>query len=466
MTTHSRQGGVLFAVAATQFAAPFMISAVGVALPVIGHELQASGVALSLVESVFLGVNAMSLLVFGRASDLMGRNWMFNVGLVLFCLSTIVLGLSPTIHFMIGLRAVQALGGAMQVSTGLAIVMDEYPPEERGRVLGIALACVYLGLSTGPFMGGYVVDILGWRWLFFLGVIPCLVALVLSARALKWDRRPMEAPFDYAGAVASMAAIGLLLVGGASMDTPYGLPLLGGALVALVIFLRVESRRKSPLLDLGMFAGNVDFSFGNLLQFLNYSATFGLTFLMSLFLQLGHGMTPLHAGTILVAQPLVQSVLTPLCGRLADRCPPEPLVSVGMLLSMVGLGWASTFDGGTSMVSVVVMLALMGLGTALFVSPNMKTIMDSVPPKSYGVATAVTGQMRIIGMTVSMVAISVAISIFVGDRVLDASVFDHFNRVMRVVLGVACIIGGVGMLLSLIASRRSRRRTRDGAGTE
>lgn len=464
MTTRDRRRGVLFAVAATQFAAPFMISSVGVVLPVIGRDLQASGVALSMVESVFLGVSAMCLLVFGRASDLMGRNWIFTTGLIIFCLSTIILGFSPSIHAMIGIRALQALGGAMQVSTGLAILMDQYPREERGRVLGITLACIYMGLSIGPFMGGYVAEVLGWRWLFFLGVIPCLAALVQAFRALKWDYRRLEVPFDYAGALASMVCIGLLLVGGANMDTVYGLPILAAALAALVVFLRIESRRENPLLDLGLFRGNADFSYGNLLQFLNYSATFGITFLMSLFLQLGHGMTPLHAGTILIVQPLVQSVLSPLCGRLADRYSPELLVTAGMLLAMAALGWAATFNADTSMLSVVVMLALMGMGIALFVSPNMKMIMDSVPPKSFGVATAVTGQMRIIGMTVSMVALSVAISIFVGDRVLDTDVFVPFNRAMKVVLGGGCILGAVGLILSLVVSRRSRGQARYGDG--
>ena len=464
MTEQGRQRGVLFAVAATQFAAPFMISSVGVVLPAIGQDFQASGVALSMVESVFLGVSAMCLLTFGRASDLMGRNWIFTTGLMIFCLSTILLGFSPTIHAMIGIRALQAMGGAMQVSTGLAILMDQYPREDRGRVLGITLACIYLGLSTGPFMGGYVAQVLGWRWLFFLGVIPCLAALAQAFRALKWDYRRLEVPFDYAGALASMAFIGLLLVGGANMDTAYGFLILAAALAALAVFLRIESRRENPLLDLGLFRGNADFSYGNLLQFLNYSATFGVTFLMSLFLQLGHGMTPLHAGTILIVQPLVQSVLSPLCGRLSDRFPPEPLVTAGMLLAMTGLGWAATFDASTSMPSVVVMLALMGLGTALFVSPNMKMIMDSVPPKSFGVATAVTGQLRIIGMTVSMVAISVAISILVGDRVLDGDAFVPFNRAMQVVLGGACAVGVLGAALSVAASQRKRRAARNVGG--
>lgn len=460
MTSTPQQRGVLFAVAATQFAAPFMISSVGVVLPVIGQDLQASGVALSLVESVFLGVHAMCLLAFGRASDLTGRNWIFNAGLALFCVSTIMLGFSPSIHVLIAIRALQALGGAMQVSTGLAILMDVFPAEERGRVLGISLACVYLGLSVGPFVGGYVAEIMGWRWLFFLCVIPCIAALAFSFRTLRWDYRATDVSFDYAGAAWSTVCIGLLLTGGANMDTPYGLPLFLGSLAALAVFLRIESRRENPLLDLGLFRGNADFSFGCLLQFLNFLACFGLTFLISLFLQLGHGMTPLEAGVVLVVQPLVQSVLAPVCGRLADHYPPEPLFTAGMVLTMIGLGWAATFDASTSMASVVAMLAVMGVGVALFGSPNMKAIMDSVQPKDFGVATAVTGQMRVIGMTSSMVAISMAISILVGDMVLDPSVFDHFNRAMRFILGGSCVVGGLSTVLAIVVIRRRNRAAR------
>ena len=449
----ARKWSVLFAVASSQFAAPFMLSSVGVVLPSIGLEFQADGVALSLVESVFLGVNAMCLLSFGRASDLMGRNWIFTLGLGIFTLATIALGLAQDIQTLIAIRAIQAFGGAMQVSTGLAILLEAFSSNERGKVLGIAMAFIYMGVSAGPFLGGYIAEVLGWRGLFFIGGIPCLLALALALRALKWDYFRPDVAFDYAGAFISMVSIGLLLFGGANADTTGGLIALFGFLATMALFIWHESRCSNPMLELDMFAGNAKFSIGNLLQFINFATTFGVGFLMSLYLQLGRGMSPAEAGTVLLVQPLTQTILSPVCGRLADRIDSEMLVAAGMLFCVAGVGWASTFDGSTSLVSIVGMLNVLGVGVASFASPNMKTIMQAISPKQYGVATAVTGQVRTVGMTASMVAISMAISFIVGDQVLDADSFTSFNQAMKLVLQGSCLVGALGMIVSLIVQR-------------
>lgn len=458
----SHKWAVLFAITTTQFAAPFMISAVGVALPVIGVEFQAHGVALSLVESVFLGVSAMCLLVFGRASDMMGRSAFFIVGLTIFSLSTFALGCVQSIESLIAVRAVQAVGGSMQVATGLAILFEVFPLEERGKALGVALAGVYLGVSAGPFVGGMITSFWGWRWVFFIGVVPCLVAWGLVVRALKNDFHRCDEPFDFIGSFLSMASIGLLVYGGANTDTPFGLFALGAALAVFGLFLLLESKRTHPLLDLSMFKGNPSFNAGNLVQFLNYSASFGITFLMSLYLQFGHGMTPAEAGRVLMIQPLIQSVLSPICGRLADRYPPKPLVSGGMFLSVIALGWASTFDAQTSMNAILAVLSIMGVGLAMFASPNMNMIMGTVQPNQYGIATAVTGQMRMFGMTFGMVAISIAISSTVGDTVLDTTAFSGFNRAMRLVLQGFFCIGIVGTAVSLFVRNRPVLAGQDG----
>jgi MFS family permease len=454
------KNSVLFAVSATQFAVPFMISAVGVILPGIGMEFKANGILLSLVESVFLGVNAMCLLGFGRASDLMGRNWIFTSGLCIFILSSVLLGFSPSIYAMIAIRALQALGGSMVLSTGLAILFGVFAREERGKALGTALACVYMGLSAGPFLGGHIADLLGWRGVFFAGVIPCLMALFFIIKALPWDYHASQTPFDFPGMVVSTLCVALLLYGGANVDSAGGLWALAGFIVVLALFLRLESRSANPLLDLTLFTRNQDFSAGNLLQFICYSAIFGLTFLMSLYLQLGHAMSPMQAGSVLVIQPLTQSILSPLCGRMADRHSPSIMVSIGIFLCICGLGWASTFDAATGMASIYTVLGLMGLGVAFFVSPNMKMIMRSVEPKQYGIATAVTGQMRIVGMTTNMVAISMVISVVVGDRVLNAASFGDFNQAMQLVLKGSCLFAVVGLILSMLIPVWSKRRER------
>ncbi len=445
----SKRWMLIFAVTSAQFAVPFMISSVGVALPVIGREFAADGVTLSLVESVFLGVSAMCVLVFGRASDMIGRAWIFLGGLTIFSLATVALGFTQSIEALIAVRAVQAFGGAMQMSSSLAILIEGFPPQKRGRVLGIALAGVYLGISAGPFLGGLITHAWGWRWVFFLGAIPCFSALFMGFTIIERDFRRSVDPFDWTGTFVSMLTIGLFVIGGANMNNALGLPLIGISVVALIVFLKLESQKPYPLLDLNLFRSNATFRNGNLLQFFNYSSTFGMTFLMSLYLQFGHGMSPATAGRILVIQPLIQSALSPLCGRLADRFSSGPLVTGGMLLNVVGLGWASTFNLDTPILSVMLVLGILGLGIALFAAPNMNLIMSSIRTEQNGVATAVTGQMRTLGMTTGMVAISMALAYKVGDQVLNAASFPAFNQAMQLILLGFCATAVLGTALSL-----------------
>ena len=166
----SQKWAVLFAVVVTQFAVPFMLSAVGVCLPAIGREYTASAIALSLVESVFLGVNSMLLLPVGRIADICGRGGIFLSGLVIFTLATFGLTLAPGMPVFLGIRALQAVGGAMTLATGLALLYDAFPREERGRALGISVGGIFLGISAGPFLGGILAARFGWRSVFYAGM--------------------------------------------------------------------------------------------------------------------------------------------------------------------------------------------------------------------------------------------------------------------------------------------------------
>lgn len=456
-TTAQTRRGALFAVTATQFAVPFMVSAVGVALPVIGEELSASAVQLGLVESGYLAAVAMMMFPCARLSDMYGRGLLFVSGVAMFTVMSLLLGMSQNIEMLIVFRVMQGLGGAAQVATGLAILTEVFPREERGRALGIAVTGVYIGLSLGPYFGGLIATHWGWRWIFFVGIPACLVALYMSFRGLDVRLlRDRTRRFDWGGFILSASGLGMMVLGSAEWEDMAGKALFAASLVLLSGFVWWERRHDSPLLDMGLFLSSRSFAYGSAVQFINYAATFGVTFLMSLYLQTVQGMTAGQAGTILVAQPLVQAALSTTAGRMADRWPPHRIATAGMAVATVGLAVAAGFDEHTAVTTVVGILMLFGTGIALFSAPNTSVIMGSVPPEHYATASAMTGGMRTTGMTVSLVCIGMFLSVFMGEHAVTVETHSMYLQAMQWALGCFAVVSGAGVVLSLRAPMPQR----------
>ncbi|SKA77279.1 drug resistance transporter, EmrB/QacA subfamily [Paucidesulfovibrio gracilis DSM 16080] len=449
MTEQERKRIVLFAITSTQFAVPFMLSAVAVALPSIGEHFNSGAVLLSLVESVYIATTAMFLLPFGRYADITGHIPLFLRGMGLFCLMTLLLGFAPSMSIFVILRVLQGLGGAMMMSTGLAILMNAHPREERGRALGFGTAGVYLGISAGPYLGGLLTTALGWRWVFFSGLLPLLLSLVLVLRLKRLDHQATSDPFDRVGALLSALGIGLLVAGSAGSAHILGKLALLAGILSLISFVLWEKRSSSPLLDLNLIRHNRPFALGCLVQFINYAASFSFTFLMSLYLQCGRGISAYEAGSILVVQPLVQAALSPYSGKLADRHPPHLIATFGMVVVTIALGIAATFDAQTSSLTFHAMLILLGIGIAFFSSPNAAVIMGSVNSRELGVASAMTSGMRTSGMTTSMILVSLLLAHTLGDHAVSQENFDQYLNVMRILLTGFTVLSAFGVLLSL-----------------
>uniref|UniRef100_I2Q3K3 Arabinose efflux permease family protein n=1 Tax=Desulfovibrio sp. U5L TaxID=596152 RepID=I2Q3K3_9BACT len=451
----SQKWAVLFAVVATQFAVPFMLSAVGVCLPAIGREYAATAISLSLVESVFLGVNSMLLLPLGRAADICGRGGVFLSGLAVFALASIALTLAPSMAVFLTIRGVQAVGGAMTLATGLALLYDAFPREERGRALGISVGGIFLGISAGPFLGGLIATHFGWRFVFYAGMAPCAGALLVCLRNLDWKLSPKPGQrFDWAGAVSSAAAVALLVIGSAHTDTPFGRWSLACGAVAFCAFVLIELRSPTPLLRMSLFYANRAFSLGMAAMFIVSCAAFGVSFLLSLYLQYGRGMSAAAAGTVLVVQPVIQCLVSPVCGRLADRAPAHLLAGIGALVTAMGLGLAATLDAASGLGTVIAALAVIGVGIGIFSTPSMVVVMSAVDESLYGIASAVSGQARTLGMTACMAVVTMVIAVFVGDAPLGPAVFREYAAAMRVLFAGGAAFGLLGAALAFLAGNR------------
>ena len=409
--------------AMASFLTPFMGSAVNLAIPSIGRSLNGSAVMLSWLVSIFLLVTAALLLPVGRLADIWGRRKVFVSGLFIFSLFSLLCGQAWSIESLIGLRVLQAVGGAMIFGTSMAILTSVYPPYERGRVLGITVACTYAGLSLGPVLGGTLNHQFGWKSIFLFGALLGFVTFLFAVTKLKgeWADAQQE-QFDVSGAVLYMTGIAATIFGFSSIATSYGAKyifILG--LLLLAVFVRHETRARYPIMDMRLFSSNISFSFSNLAALINYSATFAVGFLLSLHLQLIKGFDSQIAGLILLSQPVLMALLSPLAGRLSDRVEPRILASAGMGITTLGLFAFAFLQGMTPVRQMIAVLIMMGVGFALFSSPNTNAVMGSVEKRFYGVASSTLGTMRLVGQAVSMALATLIIDFYIGDVKLSAA---------------------------------------------
>jgi len=427
------------------FLTPFLGAAMNVALPVIGKDLEADAILLNLTATIYLLATAVFLLPFGRMADLYGRKKIFSYGLIVFTISSAGAALAPGIYVLILFRVFQGIGSAMVFGTGVAIISSVFAPGERGKALGINVAAVYTGLSVGPFAGGLLTQYLGWRSIFWSLVPIGILAIIMVHWKLKGEwLGSSKARFDFRGALLYMLTLTLLMTGLSLVPKPAGYPFILFSIVSFVLFVRTERRLEEPLMEIDLYRLNRVFAFSNLAALINYSATFGVGFLLSFYFQYIKGMDPAEAGMVLVIQPVIMAVFSPVTGRLSDRIQPQVLASAGMVFTTVGLVMLSFAGAQTSMAYFYAVLGLMGIGFALFSSPYTNAIMSSVQPRYYGVASGAVGTMRMIGQMLSMGVVLILFSVLIGKTEITPRVHGPFLQSMRIsfiLFSIFCFFG-------------------------
>ncbi len=437
---------VLLAVTMTSnFFNPLMGAAVNVALPKIGIEFSIGAVSLSWITMSFLMASAVFLVPFGKLADMVGRKKIFLLGNVFFAVSSLICAISFSGNSLIFSRLLQGSASAMMASTSMAIVISAFPPQERGKVIGLNVSAVYVGLSIAPFLGGILTQTLGWRSLFFINTsvsVLISIAIILKIKA-EWIEAVNE-KFDWLGTLIYIPSMAALMYGFSKLPGNYAILITLAGNAGLVVFVLIEFRYPFPMLNMKLFFENKVFASSNLSAFINYAATFAVSFVLSLYLQYAKHLSPGEAGSILVTQPVLMALVASFSGRMSDKVNPRWLASSGMAISVVGLFMLSMIGQETSQVFIIVALAILGFGFGLFSSPNTNMIMSSVERKFYGVASATVSTMRATGMMFSMAIASLAVHIFVGEqKINDANIGSFLNssKVIFLVFTLLCIIG-------------------------
>ena len=449
--SHSKkQLSILLVTTLSSFLTPFMGSAINVALPAIAKELSMNALSLSWVATSFILAAAITLIPLGRLADIHGRRIVFLYGAVIFTVASSFCILSPTHAFLIAARAIQGIGGAMIFSTGTAMLISAYPPAERGKFLGINITAVYVGLTIGPFIGGLLTQYLGWRYIFlftvFLGAIIIFITTSMVEKEAPENRKES---FDFVGSLLYAIALFAIMYGFSLLPAWRAGLLIGVGVLCLVLFIFQQLKHPFPLLDIRLFLDNKVFAFSNLAALINYCATFVVTFLLSLYLQHIKMLTPYQTGTILVAAPAIQALFSSFAGRLSDRFEPQIIASIGMALNVIGLVPLIFLKNDTSIHYILFCLIILGIGFALFSSPNVNAIMSAVENKFYGVASATIATMRLTGQMFSMGITMLVFAVILGTHPISEANNPLLLKSIQIIFAILSVICCGGIFASL-----------------
>ncbi|TRZ53192.1 MAG: MFS transporter [Dehalococcoidia bacterium] len=450
MNTNISKKAVLLVVTLSSFLTPFMGSSINIALPSIAKEFAMDAVLLSWVATSYLLATAVFLVPFGRIADIHGRKRIFTYGILIYTVSSILSAISTSAAMLISFRILQGIGGAMIFGTGVAILTSVFPVGERGRALGINVAAVYLGLSLGPLFGGFLTEHFGWRSIFLLNVPLGLIIMAAIFWKLKgeWAEARGE-KFDLSGSIIYGVALVAIMYGLSLLPAMSGVWAITIGILGILAFIRWEMKVASPVLPMNLFKNNAVFAFSNLAALINYSATFAVAFLLSLYLQYTKGLSPQNAGLILVSMPAMQAILSPLAGRLSDRIEPRIIASIGMGLTTIGLVLLTFLNQNTAIEFILISLIILGFGFALFSSPNTNAIMSSVEKRSYGTASATLATMRTVGMTLSMGIAMLIFTIFMGRVEITPEYYPVFVSSLKIAFVIFATLCFGGIFASL-----------------
>ncbi len=405
----------LTAITLATFLMAFTSSAVNVALPTIGKEFVADALTLNWLTTSYILTSAMFMVPIGKIADIYGRKKIFIYGVLLFNVSSLFCALSQSVILLLAFRIIQGIGGAMIFGTCMAIITSIFPSGERGKAMGFNIAATYMGLSLSPVLGGVLTQQFGWRSIFWVNVIFGFMSFLLLLWKLKgeWIVAAGER-FDYVGSLIYSASLVSIMYGLSSVPAPIGIWLILAGVVGIILFACWETGISNPVLSIDLFRKNKVFTFSNFAALINYSATFAVGFLLSLYLQYIKGLDPQSAGLVLVSQPLIMALFSPLAGRLSDTIEPRILASTGMAVIVVGLVPLVFLGAHTSLALIVFCLLILGFGFALFSSPNTNAVMSSVSKGYYGTASAMLATMRMIGQLLSMGIVMLIMAVNMG----------------------------------------------------
>ena len=435
---------VLIAIGMSTFMSALDTSVVNTVLPIITKSFDSDIATVEWVVIIYLLIVSGLLLSFGRLGDIRGHKPVFLIGFSIFIISSAFCGWSPKIESLIVFRGFQALGAAMLAANSPAILTKSFPSSQRGQALGLQATMTYLGLTAAPSLGGWLTDLVSWRAVFFINIPVGIFAFILAWLFIPSDKqKKLREPFDFPGAILFLAGLVALLLAlnqgyawGWYSPTIIGLFISAGVFISIFVF--IEYKSPNPLLDLSLFSDRV-FSASAISAVLNYIAVFSILLLMPFYLLQGREFSPSQAGLILTIQPIVMAIIAPISGSISDRIGTRIPTVLGMSLLAVGIFLMSRLGPITPIYQVGIALAIVGLGTGTFISPNNSAIMGAAPIKRQGIAAGLLATDRSTGMVLGVGLAGAIFTTILATEGDEYAIYVAFSTSLIAAAGFAAV---------------------------
>jgi EmrB/QacA subfamily drug resistance transporter len=443
-----------------------------IGLPTIARQLGADLESIIWVTQAYILASTVGLLLIGRVTDVIGRVKIYNLGFVIFTIGSALSAFSFSAEQLIASRVVQGVGSAMLITNSAAILTDSSPKNELGTMLGINQIAFRVGSVMGLTLSGVILAITDWRALFYINIPIGIFGTVWAHRRLREiSTKDVSRKMDWKGfglftTGLTLVMLSITFLSYGLSDYRYGIVLLVAGFASLAIFVRVETRMKSPpLLDMSLFKIR-EFAAGNLAQLMNALSWSGAILLTSFYLQVVVGDSPLIAGLSILPLDGTFVIAGPLSGKLSDKYGPRLLSTIGLAVSSAGFFILSSVTSSTTYPVLALVFAFLGIGNGMFVSPNISAIMGSVPANRRGIASGFRTTTFNIGLTASagiavlLVSIVVPYSTLTGLIAGTATTIlptarDQFLIGFKIAVFVLAILNSIGIVPSALRGSRS-----------
>ncbi len=466
---YKNKGLILINIVLLTFMACLDSSIVNVALPVMADSFKVGMNSISIIVSSYLIAISATILIFGRLGDIKGTVKIFKIGIVIFTIGSFLCAIANSLNLLVTARIIQAVGAAGYMATNQGIITRVFPAGERGRALGITGSFVALGTLVGPPLGGFIVDVAAWQYIFLINIPIGIVAFIMGLRILPKDEERKKVKFDLVGALLFLIFIVSLfaaLIVGEQIGFTKPLILVGFALAiaAFIAFIKAELKQESPLLQLNIFKNQL-FSLSILCGFLLFVAMNCSNILLPFYLQDVIKLSPSVSGLYLMTYPVVLFVVAPISGYLSDKIGSELLTLMGLLTFCSAFFMMATINEHFQPVKLVIIIAVMALGNGMFQSPNNSLVMSSVPRERVGIAGSINALVRNLGLVVG-VSVSTLILYGVMSSQLGYTVttfvegkepqFAYAMRITYICAGLISFIGAALTGFRLLNKKRKR----------
>lgn len=460
---------ILFTVLIMTFMVTLDGSIVNVALPVMSGELNASMGDIEWVASIYLVVTCATILIFGRLGDMIGKVRIFQIGVILFTVGSLLCSISGTLPLLIGARVVQGLGSAAALANNQGIITESFPPDERGKALGFVSTFVALGSMTGPTLGGIILTVLPWTYIFLINIPVGVLSFLIGLRTLPNKKPAKPGRLDAKGSVLLLLSILLLFGSFTLLQNGVSLPIIIGIIagaVFLVLFIMVEKRMDDPLVPIGIFKNKM-FSLNLFTMLTAFVAIGANNIIMPFYLQDARQFSPGMAGLLMTVIPLITAVMGPISGTMSDHIGSELPTVIGLIFTTVGLALMTMLGIDTTIAVIILFLAVIAVGSALFQSPNNSLVMGSVSRDELGLVGSLAGLVRNMGMSVGITAgtslLYSRMSDMAGYRVTNyipgqPDVFLYGLRSVYIMLAVVVFVGALLTIIRFVYARKQERK--------